>query len=114
MRSRSTSAMPGPWSQTETDALWPVLPKISRMMPPSGEWRIALPIRLTRICVTARSSPLAGSASGHGGEHGEQVPGRGSDVAAIARIVAAQWSVRALDDPFGAFNDPVERRTKDL
>ena len=29
------------------------------IVPPSGEWRMALPIRLTRIWMTARSSPVA-------------------------------------------------------
>ena len=38
----------------------------------------------------------------------------GRDVVAVARIVAAQRAVRPLDDPLGAFDDPVERRAKDL
>ena len=38
--------------------------------------------------------------------------GGGGDVVAVARIVAAQRPVGALDDPLGAFDDAVERRAQ--
>ena len=36
----------------------------------------------------------------------------GGDVVAVARIIAAQRPIGALDDALGAFDDPVERRTQ--
>ena len=44
-----------------TDAVPGVRANASRTVPPLGEWRTALPMRLTRIWITARSWPLAGS-----------------------------------------------------
>ena len=44
----------------------------------------------------------------------EQMPGGGGDVAAVARIIAAQRPIGALDDALGAFDDAVERRAQDF
>ena len=50
---------PGLRRRHVTEAVAAVRANASRTVPPSGEWRTALPIRLTRIWMTARSSPLA-------------------------------------------------------
>ena len=42
------------------------------------------------------------------------MPGGGRDVVAVARIIAAQRPVGALDDALGALDDPVERRAQDF
>ena len=48
----------------------------------------------------------------HRADDREQMAGRGGDVVAVARIIAAQRPVGALDDPLGAFDDAVERRAQ--
>ena len=48
----------------------------------------------------------------HRADDREKVSRGGRDVGAVARIVAAQRPVGALDDPFGAFDDSVERRAQ--
>ena len=50
----------------------------------------------------------------HRREHRQQMPRGGCDVVAVARIIAAERPVGALDDALGAFDDPVERRAQHL
>ena len=145
-------SIPGPCRQPSPKPLPASGRRPAAPSPPSGEWRTALPIRLTRIWITARSCPLRGrtreveldgdaalfgerstitTASAvergevdravalrrilaHRADDRQQVPRGGGYVVAIARIIAAQRAVGALDDPLGTFDDSIDRRAKHL
>src|SRR5215217_4693534 len=77
----SRGLIPIPWSRTLTCTVSPSTSTVTRTSPPPGEYLIALPTRLIKICSTLSGSPqttgrLAGSLvrrvlGGHRPERGE-------------------------------------------
>ena len=64
-------------------------------------------------CEIDRAMRLGGLLA-HRREHRQQMPSGGCDVAAVARIIAPERPIGALDDAFGAFDDPIQRRAQHL